>query len=246
MVKPSSSEPTPVNRQQWKLSNYVYEQLFERIVSGEFAEHVRLPSETKLAERFEVSRPVVREALAKLRDDGIVQSRRGSGSFVTHRPDRALLRFAPIGGVGDIQRCLEFRIATEGAASRLAALRRENSDLRALRGALKELDDCIRTDRLGVEADQEFHLAVCEASKNDFFVSAYVSMRTQIKFGMNLARNLSLMRPAERLKLVQSEHVAVYEAIRARAPERAEAAMTAHLNNARRRIFEGGEESRSP
>jgi len=227
---------------EWKLSDHVYEQLFELIISGEFSEHARLPPETELAERFQVSRPVVREALAKLRDDGIVQSRQGSGSFVTRRPDRAVLRFAPIGGVGDVQRCLEFRAAVEGAAAELAAQRRDSRDLKMIRQELKALDECIAADRLGVEADRRFHLAICEASKNAFFVSAYESLQKQIEFGMNLARNLSLMRPADRLKLVQGEHVAIYEAIRDRDPERARAAMVDHLNNARRRIFEGVDE----
>jgi DNA-binding FadR family transcriptional regulator len=245
MAKTPNPQPSPIARQQWKLSDHVYERLFEHIISGEFSEHARLPPETELAALFQVSRPVVREALAKLRDDGIVQSRRGSGSFVTRRPDRAVLRFAPIGGVGDIQRCLEFRCAVEGAAAGLAAVRRNNEDLRAIRAALKDLDACIRSNRVGVDADRQFHLAVCEASKNAFFVSAYESMRTQIEFGMNLALNLSLMRPAERLQLVLGEHVAVYEGIRARAPERAETAMVTHLQNARHRIFEGADDSES-
>ena len=82
-----------------KLSHQVYDRIFERIVSGEYAESSRLPSESDLSRRFGASRPIVREALARLRDDGLIVSRQGSGSYVQRRPDAAVLRFVP-GRVG--------------------------------------------------------------------------------------------------------------------------------------------------
>ncbi len=236
-------KPSAAAVRDWKLSDQIYERLFELIISGKFAENTKLPPETELAERFEVSRPVIREALAKLRDDGIIHSRQGSGSFVKRRPDQAVLHFAPIGSIADIQRCLEFRIELEGSMAKLAALRRDNENLKNIKAALDALDECIRTDRLGVEADRQFHMEVCNATKNSFFISVYESFQSQIEFGMNLARNLSLMKPATRLQLVQHEHVAIYEAIRDRDPERAQAAMVAHLGNARWRMFQGTEEA---
>src|SRR5918994_190000 len=90
-----------------KLSAGIYEKLFERIVGGEFPVNARLPSETELARRFGASRPVVREALARLRDDGLIVSRQGSGSYVKRRPDQAVLQFVPVGSIADIQPCFE-------------------------------------------------------------------------------------------------------------------------------------------
>src|SRR5918994_7616639 len=145
-----------------KLSAGIYEKLFERIVGGEFPGNARLPSETELARRFGASRPVIRAALARLRDDGIIVSRQGSGSYVKRRPDNAVLRFVPVNSVADIQRCFEFRAGLEGAAAALAAERRDEDDLSNIRAALDALDDCIREGRLGVEADERFHLAVAE------------------------------------------------------------------------------------
>ena len=60
-----------------KLGDIVYDEVFALIANGEFAENTRLPSETELGRRFGASRPVVREALARLRDDGLIQSRQG-------------------------------------------------------------------------------------------------------------------------------------------------------------------------
>jgi GntR family transcriptional regulator, transcriptional repressor for pyruvate dehydrogenase complex len=222
-----------------KLSHQVYERIFERIVSGEYPESSRLPSESDLSRRFGASRPIVREALARLRDDGLIVSRQGSGSYVQRRPDAAVLRFVPVGSVADIQRCFEFRVGLEGAAAALAAERWGDEDLSEIKAALLDLESCIREGRLGVEADARFHRAIAQATHNPFHMSVQRSLEPHVAFGMNLARNLSLLRPAARLRIVQREHEIIVEAIEARDGTRARTAMEAHVENARRRVFEG-------
>ena len=222
-----------------KLSAGIYEQLFELIVAGEFPVNARLPSETELARRFGASRPVLREALARLRDDGLIVSRQGSGSYVKRRPDQAVLQFVPVGSIADIQRCFEFRVGLEGAAAALAAARREEEDLANIRAAFQELEDCIAGGQLGVDADEHFHRAIAVATHNQYHVSVQASLQPHIALGMNLTRNLSLRRTAERLRLVQDEHLAVMRAIEKRDSEAARAAMETHIDNARRRMFEG-------
>ena len=222
-----------------KLSHQVYERIFERIVSGEYPESARLPSESDLSRRFGASRPIVREALARLRDDGLIVSRQGSGSYVQRRPDAAVLRFVPVGSVADIQRCFEFRVGLEGAAAALAADRWGDEDLSEIKAALLDLESCIREGRLGVEADARFHRAIAQATHNPFHMSVQRSLEPHVAFGMNLARNLSLLRPAARLRIVQREHEIIVEAIEARDATRARNAMEAHVENARRRVFEG-------
>ena len=222
-----------------KLSAGIYERLFERIVAGEFPVNARLPSETELARRFGASRPVVREALARLRDDGLIVSRQGSGSYVRRRPDQAVLQFVPVGSIDDIQRCFEFRAGLEAAAAALAATRWEEGDLADIKAAFDELEACIETGQLGVDADEHFHRAIAEATHNQYHVSVQVSLQPHIAFGMTLTRNLSLRRAAERLRLVQDEHLAVLRAIEGRDADGARAAMATHIENARRRMFEG-------
>jgi GntR family transcriptional regulator, transcriptional repressor for pyruvate dehydrogenase complex len=223
-----------------KLSNRIYEMIIEKIIRDDFSQGSRLPPEVELARLLGASRPVVREALARLRDDGIVASRRGSGSYILRRPDAALLRFAPLGSIADIQRCFEFRTGLEGAAAALAAERWQDEDLNEIKAALYELDICIRENRLGVDADERFHRAVARATRNSFHAFIQESLRPYISFGMNLTRNLSLLRPEAQLRLVQDEHVIIVEAIEAREPEAARLAMENHINNARHRMFEGG------
>jgi DNA-binding FadR family transcriptional regulator len=239
MMADSVPSQTPAAWGEAKLSAGIYQRIFELIVAGEFAVNARLPSETDLTQRFGASRPVVREALARLRDDGIVVSRQGSGSYVKRRPDTAVLRFVPVGSIADIQRCFEFRVGLEGAAAALAAERRNDDDLMAIQAAFNALEDCIRDGKLGVDADERFHLAIAKATHNDYYVSVQTSLHPHIAVGMNLARNLSLLRTAERLRAVQDEHRAIVDAIAARAADAARTAMQSHIDNARRRMFEG-------
>jgi DNA-binding FadR family transcriptional regulator len=187
---------------------------------------------------------VVREALARLRDDGIIVSRQGSGSYVKRRPETAVLRFVPVGSIADIQRFFEFRVGLEGAAAALAAERWQNSDLGEIRAAFDELEACIRDGRLGVDADERFHMAVAKATQNAYYVSVQTSLHPQMAFGMTLTRNLSLLHTAERLRLVQDEHRAIVEAIEARDAGVARGAMQAHIDNARRRMFEDAPDKR--
>lgn len=222
-----------------KLSAGIYQRIFEIIICGEFAVNARLPSETELAQRFGASRPVVREALARLRDDGIIVSRRGSGSYVKRRPDTAVLRFVPVSSIADIQRCFEFRAGLEGVAAALAAKRWEDSDIAEIRAAFDELETCIRDGSLGVDADERFHMAIAKATHNSYHFSVQASLHSHIVFGMSLTRNLSLLRTAERLRLVQDEHHAIVEAIAAREPDAACTAMQTHIENARCRMFDG-------
>jgi len=229
-----------------KLSAGIYERLFELIVAGEFPVNARLPSETELARRFGASRPVVREALARLRDDGLIVSRQGSGSYVKRRPDQAVLQFVPVGSIADIQRCFEFRVGLEGAAAALAASRWEDNDLAGIRVAFGELEDCIRNGQLGVDADEHFHRAIADATHNEYHRSVHASLQPHIAFGMTLTRNLSLRRTAERLRLVQDEHRAIMSAIEHRDSAGARAAMEGHIDNARRRMFEGAPAEESP
>jgi GntR family transcriptional repressor for pyruvate dehydrogenase complex len=222
-----------------KRSDGIYESVFELIVSGDYPEHSRLPSEAELSRRFGASRPVVREALGRLRADGLIASRQGSGSYVKRRPDSAVLRFVPVASVADIQRCYEFRVGLEGAAASLAAERWQDEDLAEIQAALSDLEVCIRENRLGVEADARFHLAVARATHNSYHLSVQQTLAGHIAVGMNLARNLSLLRPAARMRIVQDEHEVIVEALAARDPARARQAMERHIANARQRIFEG-------
>lgn len=224
---------------QGRLSNRVYEAILAEIMGGKYREGDRLPTETALAEQFSVSRPVIREALAQLRDDGLIHARQGSGSYVQKRPNTAFLQFAPLGSIADMQRCFEFRAAIEPKAAGLAAIRRSSDDLKSLNVALQALDAAVTSGVIGTELDFAFHRAVAAASGNSFFEVTLSSLEDAISSAISVNRNLSLLDPQARLALVQREHERVFEQIKAGDATGAETAMRHHIDSARRRVFDG-------
>lgn len=219
------------------LADQVYDQLLTKILEEEYPVHSRLPTEEVMAQGFGVSRPIVRGALSRLRDDGIVQSRRGSGSYVLRRPDRELNRFVPLKSVSDVQRCYEFRIDVEGAAAAWAARRRDEEDLAAMDAAYQVMEQTYQQNALGIDADQRLHLAVAQAAKNPFFSSVLESLSDQIAYGVKLSRSLTLLDTSGRQELVLAEHRAVLDAIRLQQPEVAQATMRHHITAAKDRMF---------
>jgi DNA-binding FadR family transcriptional regulator len=219
------------------LVDRVYREILASIVAGEFREGDKLPTEQALTERFEASRPTIREALSRLRADGITSTRQGSGTFVTHRPDPDLPRFTPLETLSDVQRCFEFRIVVEAGAAELAATMATEPQLAEIVRCCTELDKVIAEQAVGAGEDFDFHLAVARASGNQFFITAIASMQAQVLVSMNLMRNLSLLKSVERQKLVQAEHEVVLDALRRRDGPGAGAAMRSHLENARNRMF---------
>jgi DNA-binding FadR family transcriptional regulator len=222
-----------------KLSDTVYEFILGQVMVGAFPVNSRLPAEVDLAERLRVSRPVVREALQRLREDGLIASRKGSGSVVMRQPDQAIHGFAPINSIADIQRCFIFREALEGEAAALAARYHDERTLTGLRDALAALRSLTKHCKVGTEEDFAFHHAVAEATGNHFFTSTLLAIRSQTATGIDLNRNLSMVQSAERRLVVQREHEAIYAAIAARDEEGARQAMRRHIDQARKRIFEG-------
>lgn len=236
----SDARLSAANRRQGdKLSDRVYGDIVDRIIQGEYAEGQRLPSEETLAQAHGVSRPIVREALARLREDGLIRSHRGAGSFVRLRPDRAMLDFAPLESLADIQRCFEFRIVVESEAARLAALNATPADRDAVATAFALLEQRISENALGVDADYGFHLAIAHATHNRFFADTLVSLEAPITYGQCLARGLGQRRPTFHLPEVQEEHRRIRDSVMAGDGDEAARCMQGHLRNSRRRVFEG-------
>jgi DNA-binding FadR family transcriptional regulator len=227
-----------------RLGEHLSTRIAELIGRGEFDHAGRLPSEVVLANRFGVSRPVVREALSHLRSMGFIVSRKGSGSYVKKPSETAphylgAVGFGPVNCLAEVRKCYEFRIGLEGEAAYYAAQNRTPEALAAMREALKRMEAAIARGQVGESADLEFHIAVARASDNEFFEAVMQSMRMPIEFAINLARSLTLIRPLEHLRAVQTEHVMMFEAIEAGDKDAARLAMRTHIEDACRRIFEG-------
>ncbi|UIJ73444.1 FadR/GntR family transcriptional regulator [Aurantimonas sp. HBX-1] len=227
--------------QQRRLGDEVFEALARLITTGELALGSKLPAEGELCRLFAVSRPVVRAALARLRDDGLVESRKGSGSYVlglgAEEPDAD-----PRARLGATLRALEFRRSIEPDAAYYASLRRSPGELRAIETALANFEETIRTGDLRRRVDYEFHLSIAEASQNIYYVTGLSAIEYDIDLGQKLARDLSQLGQSERRRSIFVEHKAIFEAIERQDPPGAKRAMEIHLEHSQLRVISRGEE----
>lgn len=222
-----------------KLSDQIYDQIYQRIATGQYPADTKLPAESELAHEFAASRPVVREALAVLREDGVIATRQRIGNFVIGINDQSHLRFVPLGSLADVQKCFLFRISLEGEAAAMAALNATADDVAAIAAAESELERLIAGNKPSVDADYAFHLAVITASRNQFFVAMQKSLINHVRTGMSVCRRLSVVQPELHLDQMQDEHRAVLTAVMDGDAEAARAGMRHHLDASRQRVFAG-------
>ena len=231
--------PTTESSQRIRLSDQLYGQIFDQITSGKLKVGDQLPVEMEISERFGVSRPVVREALLRLRADGLITSHQGLGTFVSHQPPPRVKTLAKAQDIASYLRCQEVRIALEGDAARLAAERHTEEQLAALLAAHEAFAEGVRNGKLLPEADLAFHACVAEASGNDFHATLLKSIHEAMTGLMRLTLGLTRTASRKRALAVLDEHVAIVEAIRARDAEEVRTAMQFHLSQARRRLIDG-------
>lgn len=234
------SGDTGTRGRQTPLVQRVYQLLLAQISAGDYQPDERLPGENDLATRFAVSRPIVREALRRLRAEGLIYSRQGAGSFVRAAVEdsRPLLGYAPVETIADIQRCYEFRLTIEPDHAFHAARRWNDAALANIAAALDLMGDATRAQRHRDDADFAFHVAIAEATNNHYYASSMQALKDHIAVGMKF-HGVSLMGPSPGLDGVFDEHRGIFEAIRARDGDTARARMRRHLEGSRDRVFEG-------
>jgi DNA-binding FadR family transcriptional regulator len=211
-----------------------FEQQIER---GEMPPGSRFPTEKAITEAFQVSRTVVREAYSRLAARGMLISRRGSGAYVAEGAQYSAFQLVPgdVGEIDDVLKLLEMRMGLEAEMAGLAAERRTDADLAAIRKALAAMDASVDVDG-SVAADAAFHAAIAQATDNDYFVRF-----TQF-LGVRLvpSRKLYLQGSDQRqhqsyARTINRDHDAIYAAIEAGDPAAARRAARQHMIKSIRR-----------
>jgi DNA-binding FadR family transcriptional regulator len=212
--------------------------LVEQIRDGHFKPGDQLASERQLCEQFSVSRPVIREALSQLRAEGLINVRQGRGAFVAEARQRQVFRLAPGSLVEKSAQAhvLELLLAIEVSATKLAAARRTEDDLRKIRRALVGMEYAIVNDQLGDEEDFAFHQAIADATYNPHFRQLSEHLEHSVRGLIRQARSHTADLSGELVKAVQDEHKAIFDAIVAGDPEAAGVAAETHLRNAAARL----------
>lgn len=217
-----------------RASDVVMRRLEALIVDGALRSGDRLPSERDLAQRLDVSRPVLRDALKRLEDEGLLVGRQGEGTFVADLvrpafapPLAALLARDDRAG----RDTLEFRRAFEGWTAETAA-RRATADDRAMIGrivaAMREAHGALDEAR-EAELDVDLHMTIAEAAHNLVALHvAHAINRLQVD-GVTTARPKLYLLPSARERLL-AEHVAIAEAVVAGNAAEARARAEAHVD----------------
>lgn len=219
------------------LAQTVVAGLKARILDGSLGPGVKLPSEAELIEEYGVSRTVVREAVTRLRAEGLVETFQGRGSFVLAVPEPTsfTVEASAIRSQADVLAMVDFRMGVESEAAYLAAAHRSPAEAEAVREALEAFTAAGPEE--AVEADFAFHRAVAAATGNRFYVDLLDSLGPMMIMlpRTRLPEEFSLT-DAAHVERVRREHDNVAAAVIAGDAETARAAMRVHLGNTRRRL----------
>ena len=222
------------------LTDTVYEAILAGVVDGGFPVGGRLPSEWELCESYGASRPIIREVLARLRAQGIVESRKGSGSYVMRRIGTATQIPEDVASMAEIEACYDFRISLEGECAYIAALNRNDDDIEEMTAIFEAFCAALLDDKPGgINDDFQFHLKIAEATHNLFFVNAFQSIKSRVHLAIDISRQLTATPPERRRRTLIKEHKAVLDAIVAGDPVKARREMRRHVTNSRNRVFKG-------
>jgi GntR family transcriptional regulator, transcriptional repressor for pyruvate dehydrogenase complex len=219
-------------RKPTSLADALFSKLEARILAGEMAPGARFPSQKDIAEQEQVSRTVVREAVARLEAQGFAVSRQGSGVFV---PDNVRYRAFQVtreelSELSDVIKLLEMRLAIETEMAALAATRRTMDDVSAMRDALRRMVELREDPAASAEADVAFHTAIARATGNVYFVRLvdFLGLRLVPPRSLYLRDQPSDAHHAYAAQ-VHAEHEAILDAIVRMDAARARAAARRHM-----------------
>lgn len=220
--------------QRVSLADMAVDALIRLIEERGLKENDALPATAELAEALDVSRTVVREAIAELAGQGLLQRRQGRETLVT-LPDSTqlerLLRFRFAVQGADFASLQEYREVVEVGAARLAAERATPEDIDALRERLVALQSA-RTHDSRHEADQLFHRAIAIAAHNDM-VLLTIDGITPLLFQLRQHAWSGWERSGRGVEPIVEAHATILERIEAHDVDGAARAMTEHLTQAR-------------
>lgn len=215
-----------------RTTEIILDQIKALIIKGQLTTGDRLLTEHELAERFQVSRTSVREALAALSLTGILEIRQGGGIFVKTSPSNAViepLSFILLLEKGKLQNILEVRKALEVEAVGLAAVRRDQEDLAFLKELIQQMEEDLPEARRSEALDLKFHLALAKASKNPLLDRLMNTVQEIMGQTLQVTRALWLSATEGTTRRLFEEHRSIYEMIREQNAEKARELTYEHL-----------------
>lgn len=213
-----------------KRRDIIFEKLEELIESGFWKPGEQIMTEAELSQRFNVGRSTVREALNRLKNQGMICGHPGKGTFVNHppTPDPELLSSAQSVQLTrkELLEIMDFRFCVEPVIASLASQHATQEEIEVLR----DLTDLMKSDPLQssyayAETDLQFHIVMAECSRNPLFLAAMHTAKSYMMKQHLLTSSVSEMRP-----IGPRYHYQLIEALEERLPRKAEATMRAHID----------------
>jgi GntR family transcriptional regulator, transcriptional repressor for pyruvate dehydrogenase complex len=229
-----SGEPAQTKGSTAKKVELTVRAMAQAIVQGEYAPGNLLPSESELGRRYSVSRPLVREAIARLVNLGMVETRHGIGSYVKQPTEWQILEpfllqlLIDLGHLPDIGRELvELRASIEVEAARNAAQHITPKQLQQLESWLHQMDASLEQDvETFARADVAFHNVIISSTENRFFMQ----IMNKLAYPLITARRMtSQLGGLPSRTEAQMWHRRIFEAIAARDAAAAADAMRNHI-----------------
>lgn len=215
-----------------RLYEQIVQQIEESVLKGVLKAGDQLPAERDLALRFGVSRTAVREAVKALHEKGLVEAYSGRGTFITDGTSQAIRQslglMVRIGQPSGSNHLAEMRGILEPEIAALAAVRVQEPHLILMREAVALMDRAQEDPEAYIEADLDFHLGLAEAADNPLILS--------------LLDSIVVLQREQRIRIFQVEggpsrgqyhHKRILQSVEQHNPEKARAAMRAHLQQVR-------------
>jgi GntR family transcriptional regulator, hexuronate regulon transcriptional repressor len=214
-----------------KLYRQVADSIMASIKSGDYKPGARLPSERDLAAAFKVSRPTIREAMIALEIRGLLESRHGSGIYITEHPPAQI-------GADDLDigafELTEARRLFEGEAAALAATIITDEQLAEIETILADMIKENNRKQTGEMADRRFHVAIARATRNTA-IATVIENLWDIRYKSPLCRHMLERARSAGVQPRISEHRRILAALRKHDPKAARNAMRDHLG----RVIDG-------
>ena len=213
-----------------KLSEQTSDRLYEMIVDEHrYAPGSKLPNENDLSEALSVSRTTLREAISFLVAQGVLEIRRGKGTFVAEDLPAAGLDLTSLAGLRSRVRAkdlFEMRLIFEPATAALACQRGTDEELRQIQKKAE------RVERIAAEggdwplADQEFHWAIIKASHNEYMRRLYPIINSAVNEILQISQNRQHMQD-----IALSDNRMILEFLMKRDEDGARHAMSIHMKH---------------
>ena len=212
-------------------SSGVAENLKEMIKRDNLQPGTRIPTEAELCVTYAVSRTVIREAIIRLRSEGLLVARQGIGVFVGERAaSRFEVDWSAIRTLPKTIMLLELRMAVEVEAAGLCALRRSKADAAHLRRLMEKVDsEHPDPSSAKVLYDYQFHLAIAKASKNPYIFQLLTFMAPVVMPRIKLAAIVDDASKEAYYRMIHEEHERFVVAIESSDEAEARERMRAHI-----------------